>query len=363
MGQEKRSGSQQAMAKEKDEPKPRPIDRARDGAGSARIPPECGNIVTVKVIADRVFLLAERCLSSGVFADHIDPDRTNPNLPPIIQQKELNFGVEHLFVRKTVGAGFELADPTHLPEAVGVDDLLSIVLDAASSLASVLEVADDLRQHQEEMREASKARKLTAAYVPRTPNLKAKVRQCLAGLRDVEISVKRLTTLFYPKDAQKDPWDAKVQLAMTKKYGDVEGFEKWRQAAWRALNEVAHHRHAMIHPDQSKSVTIHDYELQAGGALLAPTIEVAHQVSPVTRRDVIQFLDSQVASISEIFEAMLGYLCDLNARDFHPLFSSSVTALPDGEHRNGSHLIWRTTPKVGVPFGGGVTPPPSAAPQ
>ena len=198
------------MTSEKTPAKLRPIDTARDGASSMSIPPECGNIVAMKVIADRMFLLAERCLSSGVFADHIDPERTNPNLPPIIQQKELNFGVEHLFVRKTVGAAFALADENHLPEAVISDDLLSIVLDAASSLASVVEVANELRQHQEEMREASKARKLSAAYVPRTPNLKAKVRQCLAGLRDVEISVKRLAALFYPKDTQNEPWDARV---------------------------------------------------------------------------------------------------------------------------------------------------------
>lgn len=339
------------MTRKGDEPKPRPIDRARDGAGSATIPPECGNIVTMKVIADRMFLLAERCLSSGVFADHIDPDRTNPNLPPIIQQKELNFGVEHMFVRKTVGAAFALAERTHLPEAIGIDDLLLVVLDTASSLASVVEVADDVRHHQKEMRKASKARPLTAAHVPRTPNLKAKVRQCLAGLRDVEISVKRLTAIFYPKDAQNDSWDAKVQPAMTAKYSDIEGFEQWREAAWRALKEVANHRHAMIHPDQNKSVTIYDYELQAERALLAPTIEIAHAVSPVARRDIIQFLDTQVANIAEVFEAILGYLCDLNARSFHPLFESSVTALPNGEHRNGAHMIWKTTAKEGAPFG------------
>ena len=367
MARENESGDQQptttTMSRESDRPKPRPIDKARDSAGSARIPPECGNIVTMKVIGDRMFLLAERCLSSGVFADQIDPRRTNPSLPQVIQQKELSFGVEHLFVRKTVGAAFELADQTHLPEAVGADDLLSIVLDAASSLASVVEVADELRQHQVEMREASKARQLTAAYLPRTPNIKAKVRQCLAALRDVEISVKRLVTLFYPKDVQNESWDAKVKPAMTAKHGDVEGFEEWRKAAWRALNEVAHHRHAMIHPAQNKSVTIHDYELQANGALLAPTIEIAHEASPVTRRDIVEFLDSQVANIAEVVEAMLGYLCDLNARNFLPIFETSVTALPDGEHRNGSHLVWTTTAKSGAPFGEKPILPPSDAQQ
>jgi len=321
------------------------IGRARDAAGSAEIPPECGNIITMKVINDRMFMLAERCLTSGVFADHIDPDRTNPNLPQIIQQKELEFGTEHLFIRKTVGAAFELADATYLPDAVTSDALLGIALDAASSLASVVEVADDLRRHQDEMREASRDRQLTAAYVPRAPNLTGKVRQSLAALRDVEIGTKKLTALFFPKDAHNETWDAKLRPALLAKYGEADGLDAWMNAAWEVLARVANHRHAMIHPKEDKYVAIVDYELQADGSLLAPTIEIAHQNSTVTRRDVIQFLDAQVGDIAEVFEALLGYLCDLNVRTILPQFESGVIALPNGETQRGSHMVWRTVAK------------------
>ncbi|MBA4163266.1 MAG: hypothetical protein C0510_01330 [Erythrobacter sp.] len=327
------------------------IGRARNAAGSAKIPTECGKIITAKAIDNRIFMLAERCLTSGVFADHIDPDRTNPNLPQIIQQKELNFGVEHLFVRKTVGAAFELADATYLPDAVDSDKLLGIALDAASSLASVVEVADDLRRHQDEMREASRAGQLTAAHVPRTPNLIGKVRQSLAALRDVEIGIKNMSALFFPKDVHNEPWDLKFRPALLAKYGDVDGLEAWINAAWGVLAGVANHRHAMIHPNQDKSVSIVDYELQADGSLLAPTIEIAHYDSAVTRRDVIQFLDAQVADISEVFEALLGYLCDLNVRAIIPQFESFVVPLPNGETQRGSHMVWRTAAKEGAPFG------------
>lgn len=328
------------------------IGRARDAAGTATIPPECGNIITMKVIDDRMFLLAQHCLTSGVFADHIDPNRTNPNLPQIIQQKELEFGAEDSFVRKTVGAAFELADATYLPETVSPDVLLGIAIEAASSLASVVQVSNELRKHQDEMREASKAQELSAAYVPRTPNLNGKVRQSLAALRDVEIAIKKLTAQFFPKDAQNDPWDAKLLEALHGKHGEVAGFDAWRDAAWSVLAGVANHRHAMIHPNETKSVTIFDYELQANGSLLAPTIEIAHEVSAVTRRDVVQFLDKQVADIAEVFEAILGYACDLNVRTILPQFESSVVALPDGDTQRGSHMVWRTIANEGAPFGG-----------
>jgi len=315
------------------------------------MPLECGSIIAMKVIGDRMYMLAERCLSSSVFADRIDPERTNPNLPQIIQQKELEFGVEHRFVRGTVGAAFELADATYLPDSVTSDALLRIALDAASSLASVVGVANELRRHQDEMREASRTRLLTAAYVPRTPNLTAKVRQSLAALRDVEIEIKKLTALFFPEKARNEPWDSKFKPALLAKYGEADDFHAWMNAAWEVLATVANHRHAMIHPNETKSVTIFDYELQADGSLLAPTIEIAHQDSALTKRDVIQFLDAQVADIAEVFEALLGYLCDLNVRTILPQFESGVFALPNRETQRGSHLVWRSIAKDGVSFG------------
>ncbi|MFZ1741359.1 MAG: hypothetical protein WAT93_00805 [Pontixanthobacter sp.] len=326
------------------------VGQKRDAAGSASIPPECGNIIAVMVIDERMFMLAERCLSSGVFADHIDPERTNLNLPQIIQQKELEFGVEHLFVRKTVGVAFALADATYLPDAVSSDAVLRIALDAASALASVVGVTDDLFEHQDKMREASRAEKLTAAYVPRTPNLIGKVRQSLAALRDVEIEIKRLTTLFFPKEVHNGPWDSKFRPAFFAKYGEADDLIAWMNAAWEVLARVANHRHAMIHPNETKSVTICDYELQANGSLLAPTIEIAHQDSALAKQDVIQFLDEQVSDIAEVFEALLGYLCDLNVRIIHPQFVSSVVALPNGETQSGSHLVWRSVATDGAPF-------------
>ncbi|ALG60762.1 MULTISPECIES: hypothetical protein [Citromicrobium] len=328
------------------------IGRMRNAAGSATIPPECGSIVAIKIIDDRMFMLSQRCLTSGVFADHIDPDRTNPNLPQIIQQKELEFGADHHFVRKTAGAAFELADATYLPETVPPDALLRMSLEVSSSMASVVEVANDLSSHQDQMREASKAQKLSAAYVPRTPNLKGKVRQSLAALRDVEIAIKGLTTLFFPKDSNNEPWDAKFLQAMTEKHGENAELDAWKNAAWEVLAGVANHRHAMIHPNENKCVIIRDYELQADGSLLAPTIEITHEASAVTRRDVVQFLETQVGDLAEVFEAILGYVCDLKVRTVIPQFESHVVALPNGETQRGSHMVWRTIAKEGAPFGG-----------
>lgn len=321
----------------------RPIDRIRDSGGSARIPEGHGNAVAVKVFGSRMYFLAERGVTSAVMADQIDPERTNANIPPVVQRTELAYGLDTPFLQRTLCAAFELIDQTHLPNHVDKDALLTMALGVASDLASTTDTTKELLAHQAETR----AKKLTAAYLPRTDNIVGKVRQSLAHLRDVENAIKEMSLHFYPKAAANDPWDKGIRAAMVTVHGDqpeaMEHFEKLSSL----LLAVADHRNAMIHPDATKRVTITDYELEAHGAIVAPTIEITHPRNPVPRHDVAQFLQSQVNSISHIYETFLGWLCDMNVRRIHDMFDSRVTALPDGEMRNGSRLVWQTTLKEG----------------
>jgi hypothetical protein len=321
----------------------RPIDRIRDSGGSAKIPEGHGNVVRMKGIGSRIYFLAEKGVTSGVMADHIDPERTNPDIPFVVQRTELAYGLDAPFMQRTLCAAFELIDPTHLPDHVNKDGLLMLALDVASSLAAVIDVTKELHAHQAETRE----KPLTAAYLPRTDNLMGKVKQSLVHLRDVENGIKEMTLHFYPKAASSDPWDKNLRAAMKATQGSnpaaMDLFEELRDF----LLSVADHRNAMIHPDKTKWVTITDYELEAQGSIVAPTIEITHPQNPVPRHDVAQFLQSQVEFISCTYEVFLAWLCDLNVQVFHDMFDTRVTALPDGEMRNGSRIVWQTTIKEG----------------
>lgn len=327
----------------------RRIDRMRDSAGSTTIPPGHGNIVAVKVINDRMYFLAERGLTSAVMADHIDPERTNPDIPLVVHRVELSYGAEHRFIQRTVGAAFELIDPTYLPINVDQHAALMLAIEAATSLASVLDVAAEMRAHQLDTRAKGKAGELSAAYIPRTANLNGKVRQSIAALRDIEVVIKKLTEQFYPKETKNDPWDKKLKLALLMKYERLTGFIEYMDKLWMALKAVADHRHAMIHADDKKSIIIRDYELEQNGAFVAPTIEIIHPENPVARVDVVQFLETQSELLAEVYESLLGYICDLNVRKLNDMFHSSVAEVPPGEPRSGSNLVWTTHVKEGFP--------------
>ena len=321
----------------------RPIDRMRDSAGSAKIPDGYGKAVSMKVIGSRIYFLAERGVTSGVMADQIDPERTNPNIPQVVQRAELAYGLDTPFVQRTLCAAFELVDQTHLPDRVNQDDLLTMSLGVASALAAVADVTKDLLAHQEETRQ----KELTAAYLPHTENLTGKVKQSLAHLRDVENTIKEMALHFYPKAASGDPWDKDLRQAMETAHSSDTPSMKVFETLTGFLLAVADHRNAMIHPDKTKWVSITDYELEAQGSIVAPTIEVTHSRSPVPRHDVAQFLQSQVDLISNAYETFLAWLCDLNVRVFHEMFDTRVASLPDGTMRNGSRVVWQTTLKDG----------------
>ncbi len=325
----------------------RRIDRMRDGAGSARIPDGHGNIIAMKGIGSRMYFLAEKGVTSAVFADQVDPERTNPNIPFVIQRSELGYGVESTFVQKTLCVAFELIDETHLPDHVSTDGLLEIALGVASSLAEIIDFVQEISSSQDNLRN----QKIDIRYLPRTNNLIGKVKQCISHLRDVENAIKRTTMIFYPKASHTDPWDKALKI-------DAQGYASNPSAIAHLasmtefLDQIAGYRHAMIHPDESKRVIINDYELNARGSLVAPTIEIIHPRYAVGRQDVIQFLKERVDSISCVYESFLAWLCNFNARAVQTIFDTRVAILPEGESRNGSRLVWDVTLKPGHEFDG-----------
>lgn len=328
----------------------RPIDRLREGPGSAEIPPGHGSIISMKVIGDRMFFLAERGFTSGVMADQIDPERTNPKIPFVIQRVEIPYGVEHPFMQKTVCVAFELINQTYLQNHIDDDGCLTLAVGNAISLASVMDVVNEMTGHQAATRAAGKAGELSVGHLPHTLNIKSKVHQSLAALRDVEVAIKKTVSKFYPKDAPNDAWDKKFKADLISSRGTTEGFADHINMIWKVMEEVADHRHAMIHTDDTKSLKIYDYDLDPTGAFVAPTIEILHPRNPVTRRDTAQFLETQAMKIASVYENLLGYLCDLNARAPSAKFEHHVRSLPSEQRRHGSQLVWATKIREGETF-------------
>lgn len=323
----------------------RPIDRMRDGAGVVSIAPENGNIVGLKSIGDRLYMLAQRGVVSCEMADRIDPDRTNPDIPRVVQRIDISYGVEEAFIQKTLGAAFQLLNHTYLPDNVDEDEGRSHALDAAVALASIMDMTAEMQANQDETRIKLQAGDHTLGHLTRTNNLKGKIDGCISNLRQVEIAIQKLTLMFHPKAVHNDPWNKAFRATVIALYDESSEEAKYIEEVLTFLRAVVAHRDAMIHPKPAHKIVVHDYVLRADGVIMAPSIEIFHPEFALQRQDAASFLREQAENMAGVFEATLACLCNINAKSFADMFDCRVVALPEGETQHGSRVIWQSTVK------------------
>lgn len=323
----------------KPNPLARPIDRMRDGAGQAAIPAGFGNIVAMVPIEPRLYLIGEYGVSSGVFADHIDPQRQNPNIPQIVQRVELNYGATTPFVQNTLCTAAALLEATHLPDNFPKEAALMLALEIAQDFASISDAIAELREHESITRQRILAGEVTRKHLPSTPNLKARTEQSINQLRSVQVKISKFSSYFYPKNTIKESWAEPIKAKLSE---TDDPFLNYIDSAVVILNEIANCRNAMIHEDESKYLTIIDYDLNADGSFIAPTLELIHPQTPFSRRNIPQFLNGTKDRLSDLFMNFIAVFCDRNVRNFSPMFKTHVVRLPDNELRAGSPFVWDT---------------------
>jgi hypothetical protein len=315
----------------------------RDGAGQATIPPAFGNIIAMMTMEHRIYLIGERGVSSGVMADQIDPQRQNVNIPQIVQREELTYGANTQFLQKTLCTAVSLLQPTHLPTNFLTEAALMLTLKISQDLAAVADVIGEFRQHEAATRDKMAQGEVTRKHLPRTPNLKGRVEQAISHLRKVQVGIMAISGYFYPKQTQNAPWIDSVKAGLAQD----DPFREYINVALPALEEISNCRNAMIHGDDMKRLEINDYDLGADGIFIAPTLEVIHPQSPLSRRDVIQYLDHMKDRLVDVFAMFLSVFCDRNVRSVAPMFDTHVIELPNGELRAGSPFVWETRMKEG----------------
>jgi hypothetical protein len=326
----------------------RPVDRFRNAGGQGRIEGDSGPILSMFPLQDeRLYFICERGITSMQMADQIDPERMNPNLPRMVQRPELAYGATTAFIQRTLCIGAELFDQTYLPETVRRDDAMGLALEAAEVLADVQDNINALADSEADVRRRMGAGEQPMHVIPRTTNLRQRVEGSVNGLRKAVLRCQSVADLFYVR-----PHNANFTEHLR---GVLEAQLDADDIAWPMLNwafeaqrVVSNNRNAMIHADGNKRMVLRDYELEANGQLVAPTVEFIHPESPQPRVDVVHFLKGWLDDVSAMFEAYVAILCDRNARQWAEGIKSNV-ALSDQDRRTGTRYFWHTVFLEGFP--------------
>ncbi|MBV8799483.1 MAG: hypothetical protein JOY77_07270 [Alphaproteobacteria bacterium] len=320
----------------------RPIDRGRNSAIQAQIEGDVGAILTMFPLKDeRLFFICERGVTSGQLADEIDPGRTNPSLPQIVQTPELTYGASSPFIQRTLCVAAELFDQTYFPQQVSRDDGLVLALEAARALSEVEDTIIALDANEAKIRKQLASGEYKRHVVPKTPNLKGRVEGAVGHLREVALLAQKLADLFYPRAKSNIPFTSHLIDALKTQLPADDSLRPHVEWCLAQIERFFDHRNALIHggPGKDQQFILRDYEMQSDGNLVAPTIEIVHPDSPLPRMDIGQFLKDARESVSLTFETFVAGFCDRNAPQRHKGFVFGVEK-SNQDRRTGKRFFW-----------------------
>jgi hypothetical protein len=316
------------------------INRLRTAGGRASVPAEFGNITTMFACGTRLYLIAQRGVTSGVTADSIDPHRYNPHIPWIVQRTELSYGSETAFVQRTLCTAVELIKSPYIQCNINVDEALETVLRASQDFAVIADFSNELSKLEARVREQVAQQRTAPSHLPNTPNLQANGELAVLKLRSIQLCIVKLCQMFYPKQNTNDKWANNLIDAVAIRHPDDQAYLDFVTNVCDHLRELEWYRHAITHSDDKKWVRFTDYDLAPDSATIAPTVEILHPNVRISRRDIGQFLRHHIDELSAIFENTTAMLCDRNARQFSTAIRSYVREHVAGKLNSGARFTW-----------------------
>lgn len=294
----------------------RPIDRIRESGGHADIGTiEDGAIMEMQNVGGRLLIIKERSIYEMVFADTIDPQRTNINLPPTIHKLIIDKGTESETVARTFLTAKTLFKPQYIPTTINCDTILSLTIDILSEI-SLLE--KEIKEYQETEDKVSaeyeKRREQKGAFeLPSVVNLESRCKTIFQKADHVEQTLMEIITHFYPNQGlSKQSHFPKFHDILLKAYGEKDGFAEFISKTLYFMRVVRELRNGLDH--RLPTVTVTDFELQTDGNILAPTITLNHKEIKLNRTSLSEFLKLTTANLIEIVETTFAFLAGRNIK-------------------------------------------------
>ncbi len=307
----------------------RPIDVLRDSAGSMDIGlPEEGPIEGFVTLEDRLLIIKEKAVYEHIFADAIDPGRTNEAIPNT-QQRVLEIGSESPLVCHTLLTADTLFKPSHLQHVIDCEAAMSAAFRATVELVAISFDRDQLNHEIDEALLGVEGALLTPGFkIPVIANLEARSKAILYRGHDVINALLDIVRLFYgPKITHADSLLEYAEAA----FEPEDPFRKYIEAVVPTLRSVWNMRNAVAHPKPTSRILVTNFSLRADGSLEVPCIEVIDPDMPQPMVPAITLFDSIIESLQIIFEELIALLCSRHAK--FGKFQISVMELPRDRRR------------------------------
>ena len=290
--------------------KRRPIDKLRDGAGSLEIntPDDDSAISEMISVADRLLVVKGEGIYEVRFADQLDPERTNIDVPNTIQ-RILHYGAEDAWVGAVVLTANNLLQSPCLCSDINGAKAFEVVLEIAQDLAGAHELVEKYCDAENAVVRSfdGKIRRNRSIVVPALGNIETKCKEFLQRSDHALQKLFRVVQVFYP-DIGSGRWEG-LKAKIGGESNDVDNFPQFLDETVPFLQLVRNARNCVEHPKPAQRLVSADFGVDARNVLLPPTVEIIDPRTPLPRVPVKSFFIQTFKKLVRVVELMVVFLC------------------------------------------------------
>ena len=326
--------------------KGRPIDKLRNGAGSLEIstPDDDSAISEMISIADRLLVVKGKGIYEIKFADQVDPERTNIDVPNTIQ-RILPYGAQDAWIGAVVLTANNLLQSRYLPSDINGAEAVAVVLEIAEDFAGAHELVEKYCDAENVATRSfdPKIRKNLSVIVPALGNIETRCDEFLQRSDHALQKLFRIVQMFYP-DVGSGRWEG-LKTKIGGESQDIDNFPQFLDETVPFLQLIRNARNCVEHPKPEQRLVAVDFSVDARNVLLPPTVEIIYASTPLPRVSVNAFFTQTFKNLVRVVELMVVFLC---ARHVSTIggFPVQVVEFPQ-KRRHSPHVRYGYGTKIG----------------
>ncbi|PJD90492.1 MAG: hypothetical protein CK426_00365 [Legionella sp.] len=300
---------------------------ARDSGGGFQInnPDDITPIRAMFPLNNMLLMITDKCTYKMRLADQIDPERQNPTLPPNVQQKVFDHGIESELLCRTLLQANVMFRKEFL--SIEIDKAKQSSFDALGDLIAMHEATQTFKVTEKTAIEKmhlleKKDRSLT---IPAVGNVQSHCKNFSQKADHFAKSLMDVVRLFY-SDMKKKNWEDLQQLVKSQ-YGEEDPFYNVLKIVIPILKLVRETRNCLDKANLN-GVQVRDFELEKDGSISVPTIMVNFRGCIQERCSISSFMENITLTLLDAFEMIIVHM---SSKCMKPLagFPMTIGFLPE----------------------------------
>jgi hypothetical protein len=278
-------------------------------------------------------LITKKGVYENKLADHIDPKRENPDLPPIVQQRVLEIGADSEFIGRillTANTLFQKGLRAFFSNLIDLQEALSFSYEILKEIAVMDTLAKQYKRDEEKAIEVAKNSKGSFAS-PSIGDVKSRCKTFFQKADHIEQTIWDMIRLFYPELKAKGHFDT-LHKFIKDKYGNDDYFTIFFERALPFLKMVRNARDCLDHRN-AVGVHVTDFTFLPNGKITLPAIEIKFRDTTQPPISIADCMPLTVQSMVNFVEDLMAFLCSKHLQSFCGV-SIQVGIMPEERRRN-----------------------------